>query len=603
VFSTALVTVVPHVARAQAIEAWVQRYNGPANAGDWAWALAVDASGSVYVTGGSYGSSIASPDCVTLAYSSTGLPLWTNRYNGPGNSSDQAFALALDANGNVVVTGFSFGSAGPDCVTIKYSSAGVPLWTNRYNGPANGSDQAVALAMDSSGNVVVTGYAYNGSNDDYLTIQYSSAGVLLWVRSYNGPANGDDSAHAVAVDATGKVFVTGTSDGVGTGSDYATVAYSIAGVPLWTNRYDGGYIGPYGPGGDRANALALEASGDVFVTGASDGHGYATIRYSGAGVPVWTNCYNGQEATAVAVDPTGNVVVTGSAFHGSGTGNDFATLKYSGAGVPLWTNLYNGPGNGTDWATALAVNASGSVFVTGWSAGIGDNPDYATVAYSGAGVSLWTNRYDGPGRNWDVPRAVALDASGNVYVAGGSKDVDFDDDLATIKYVTPPIITRQPLSCTNTVGTTASFSVEAVGGLPLSYQWRKGDADLADGGNIAGVTTTNLLIANVQLTDAGGYSVVVTNAYGTTTSAVAQLTVIVPPSGGQLTNVSYSPETGFSFIFRDGTVGQTYRIQRSLSLAEGSWVDWQTFTYHEPLGLMDVGAAGAEWRFYRAISP
>jgi hypothetical protein len=87
------------------------------------------------------------------------------------------------------------------------------------------------------------------------------------------------------------------------------------------------------------------------------------------------------------------------------------------------------------------------------------------------------------------------------------------------------------------------------------------------------------------------------------TSSVAQLTVTIPPSPGRFTNLSYSPAMGFSFIFRDATLGRPYRIQRSPSMAEGSWVDWQSFTYSEPIYLLDMGATGLERRFYRAVSP
>ena len=96
---------------------------------------------------------------------------------------------------------------------------------------------------------------------------------------------------------------------------------------------------------------------------------------------------------------------------------------------------------------------------------------------------------------------------------------------------------------------------------------------------------------------------VVTNEWGSATSVAAHLTVTIPPSAGRFTNLAYSPETGFSFIFRDGTVGQAYRIQRSTSGAEGSWMDWQSLTYSEPAGFLDVSATGTERRFYRAISP
>jgi len=265
----------------------------------------------------------------------------------------------------------------------------------------------------------------------------------------------------------------------------------------------------------------------------------------------------------------------------------------------LWTNFYNGPGNSSDDASAVAVDASGNVYVTGGSRGTDNRTDFATVAYSIAGVAWWTNRYGGPG-NDDLPQAVAVDANGDVYVTGFSRGSATGNDFATIKYVTPPFLLCHPLSCTNAVGTTASFTVQVAGSAPFSYQWRKGETDLTDGGNLSGVTTPNLQIAAVQLSDACGYSVVVTNAWGSATSHVAQLTVV---SVGRFSNLSYSPVTGLSFVFCDATVGQPYRIQRSSSLQPDSWTNWQSFTYSEPLFLTDMGAAGHERRFYRAVSP
>ncbi len=290
------------------------------------------------------------------------------------------------------------------------------------------------------------------------------------------------------------------------------------------------------------------------------------------------------------------------------------TVKYSSAGALLWTNRYPGLGikNGHNQPRALALDAGGNVVVTGASCGIGGVDiwfwDIATVAYSRSGMPLWTNRYNGPGNQTDYAWQVAVDASNNVYVAGVSETGDSNNDLrkfafTAVKYVVPPIITRQPLSCTNTVGSTASFSVEAAGALPLSYQWRKGDGNLLDGGFTSGVNTTNLMIRDIQLADEGDYSVVVNNVFGTATGTVVHLTVVVPPNHGRFTNLSYSRETRFTFIFRDGTVGQPYRIQTSATGLQGSWTDWQSFTYSAPAGFMDVSATGAERRYYRAITP
>jgi len=77
--------------------------------------------------------------------------------------------------------------------------------------------------------------------------------------------------------------------------------------------------------------------------------------------------------------------------------------------------------------------------------------------------------------------------------------------------------------------------------------------------------------------------------------------IVVSP--GRFISFLYSPVMGFSFIFRDGTVGQSYRIQTSTSLAAGSWVDWQSFTYTAPAGFLDFSATGATNKLYRAVSP
>jgi len=92
-----------------------------------------------------------------------------------------------------------------------------------------------------------------------------------------------------------------------------------------------------------------------------------------------------------------------------------------------------------------------------------------------------------------------------------------------------PAITSQPVSRTNVSGTTATFTVAATGTAPLTYEWRFNGANLANGGAISGVTTTNLTIASAQTNHAGNYTVVVSNAYGSVTSAVATLVVTVAP--------------------------------------------------------------------------
>jgi hypothetical protein len=352
-----------------------------------------------------------------VAWPQSGAPIWTNRFSSPGEADDIPCAVAVNNAGTVYVTGFSYGGTGngdDDYLTLAYSSTGVPLWTNRYHGPANRLNYPVGIALGPNGNVVVAGYV-TATNRwvDYATIAYSSAGVSLWTNCYEGPASRDDRATAMAVAGDGTVFVTGYSYGTNGFNEYATLAYSAAGEPLWTNRYGTGASSSTSP-----TALAVDTNGNVFVTGDTD---YATIAYSSAGVPLWTNCYRAWNtlvncARAIATDKSGNVFVTGRSRFYIGE-NDYATVAYSGAGVPLWTNRYNGPANLDDTALAIAVNSEGHVFVTGYSAAT-NGYEYATVAYSSTGLPLWTNRYRQPGDQFTYPAALAVDVSGNVFVTG-----------------------------------------------------------------------------------------------------------------------------------------------------------------------------------------
>ena len=322
---------------------WVKRYNGPGKGWDVARAIATDSSGNVYVTGESAGSA-SGKDLATVKYSGAGKELWVKRYNGPGNKDDYAKAIAVDGSGNIYVAGSSASSStGQDATIIKYSGAGKQLWVKRYNGPGNKDDSADAVVLDGSGNICVTGSsAGSGSGYDYAVIKYSGAGKQLWVKRYNGPSKGDDHPRAIAVDGSGNVYVTGYAWGgwnwdSGSGSDYTTIKYSAAGKQLWLKQYNG-------PGNreDCAQAIALDGSGNVYVTGSSAGADlegdycdYATIKYSSAGVQLWVERYDGpgewgdsdDGANAIAADKSGNIYVTGSSI-GADTGIDYATIKY-----------------------------------------------------------------------------------------------------------------------------------------------------------------------------------------------------------------------------------------------------------------------------------
>jgi hypothetical protein len=103
------------------------------------------------------------------------------RYNGPANNEDQGYDVITDDDGNIIVGGYSYGSgSGADFLTIKYTSDGVGLWTNRYNGPENGADRIKSVAVDGFGGVYVAGESASSS---IVTIKYSADGTPVMDQS------------------------------------------------------------------------------------------------------------------------------------------------------------------------------------------------------------------------------------------------------------------------------------------------------------------------------------------------------------------------------------------------------------------------------------
>ncbi|MBK9331160.1 MAG: SBBP repeat-containing protein [Ignavibacteria bacterium] len=414
---------------------WLRSYNFSSEDAD---AVAVDNSGNVYVTG------MSGTDYATLKYNSSGILLWVSRYNGTGNSTDHARDIAVDSSGNVYVTGYSIGTSfNSDYVTIKYNSLGAQQWLMRYNGSGNGNDDAFSIAADNSGNVYVTGNAVGfGTQNDFATVKYNSAGIQQWIRSYNGTGNNVDFAYRLVLDETSNVYVTGWSRGTGTEDDnFATIKYDAAGTEQWARTYNGP-----GDGFDQPQSIAADKYGNVYVTGRSPGittqYDFTTIKYNSSGDSIWVRRFDGIESSSdnsrsVAVDTSGNVYVFGQSY--SAVSNyDFLTLKYNSSGVILWSKIFNGPGNNVENANDMALDNSGNVFITGSSAFAGANYNFATVKYTSDGTEQWSDTYNGTVSGSDQSFSIAVDSSDKIYITGTSSGILTEKDFVTIKYSQDP---------------------------------------------------------------------------------------------------------------------------------------------------------------------
>ena len=437
-----LIIILVFVTQSFAIgQEWASRYNGSGNSSDWSYAIAIDPIGNIVVTGYST-STGTSKDYKTIKYNTEGTILWESFFNGPVNGGDYSNALAIDASGNIYVTGrVDYGTAGADIVTIKYNSSGSQQWMARYSGAGNGFDEGKTIHLLNDGGVIVGGKTTGiTSGFDFVTIKYNADGTLGWSSVYNGTGNNEDYIVSADIDNSNNVYVTGCSIGAGSGGDLVVIKYDITGAQQWLKRYNGA-----GNGGDAAVGLKVDAANNIIVGGSTDmGAGqkfnFITLKYNTEGTLIWEKQYNGTSsdmdlATAMSVDVANNIYLTGltTQLYGTRLDSNYGTIKYDPAGNQQWIKFYDGPNNSVDIARSIFVDNNSNVYICGSSKGAGSD-DYATIKYSPTGSQLWVMSYNGTGNLNDYSSSIVADNLGNAYVTGRSYGSGTDYDYATIKY-------------------------------------------------------------------------------------------------------------------------------------------------------------------------
>ncbi|MBV6462576.1 MAG: hypothetical protein HJHJAOHD_02752 [Flavobacteriales bacterium] len=369
---------------------WDAVYAGAGGWHDAAADLQVDASGNVYVTGSVYTSSNDSNDVITLKYNSSGSLQWSDVYNGASSLNDGGTSLQLDASGNVYVSAFTQdANNGFDFLLLKYDNSGSLLLNQQFD-LNNVHDVPVSLIVTSTRLAIAGATQVDTVDWDYLYVAYHPVnGSYISHSTSTGGTAGFDKVHDLQTDASGNFYLTGTVFNASTGYDILTVKLDDNLNVIWSANYNS-----TSTMNDVGNALAVDNSGNVLVTGFSEtsteGTNYVTIQYNSSGTQQWVKTFNGEgnaadTARAIAVDANNNVYITGSSFNGST--EDFYTTKYKSNGTELWGIAFNGIYNGSDRAFDIALDSLGGVLVSGQSQ-TQTGFEYATVRYE-----EYTNTY------------------------------------------------------------------------------------------------------------------------------------------------------------------------------------------------------------------
>jgi len=401
---------------------WVSSFGGTGS--DGGRAVAVDGAGNVFAAGwfsgtASFGAaslvSAGGQDVFLTKSTASGSLLWARRFGSTG--SETVTSMALDANGNIFLGGYfsgtanlggnSLASAGNyDMFLAKYDPSGNHLWSQRFGG--TDLDALYGLAVDSQGNVVITGsyrqwvsfggstfYGIYGGDTGFLA-KYSPSGGYLWSQSFaGGSAN---YGRGVAIGQSDTILITGYFNG-------------------WINF-----------GGGQLNA-AFASAPNIFIA-----------KFAATGASVWARAHGNQntiKALAIAVDANADVLITGE-FHGQ-TDLGGGTLLGSAMYTDVFLAKYAGTDGSFRWAqaivgnlgatpTAIATDGQKNVLVTGYFYGtynfgglslsslVGQN-DVFVGKYSSSGTRVWAERFGGTGT--DQGFSLAVDAAGYPVVAGG----------------------------------------------------------------------------------------------------------------------------------------------------------------------------------------
>ncbi len=374
--------------------AWISQIG--TNEGDFGESVAVDASGNVYVCGYTYGdlagANAGEIDAFLRKSDSDGNELWTRQVGTSGD--DISYAVAVDASNDVYITGMTTGNlagtnnGGKDIFLSKFDSSGSSLWTTQVGTDVN--ENSLGVAADMLGNSYICGYTLgdlsgpgSGTVDAYLS-KFDSSGGEVWTTQID--SGGGDWCQSIAVDVAGNAYITGYTNGDLDGAnagvhDVFLSKFNDSGEEAWTTQ-----VGTNS--WDLSFAVAVDSSGNIYITGGTEGdfdgqnagnYDVFLSKFSNLGEELWTTqvgTFAHEEGRALAVDALGNAYVSGSISSGTTQSGDAFLMKFDSLGNEVWTSRV-GSDDG-DFSYSVALDAEGDVYMSGFTGGDLGGPSFGT---------------------------------------------------------------------------------------------------------------------------------------------------------------------------------------------------------------------------------
>jgi len=403
-----------------------------------------DASGNIYTLGATTTSN-STTDILLSKKNSSGVTLWTKQINGTANYHDFGAGMVITSGGDVYITGAITNNTttlAPDLILRKYNSSGTQQFSSTYAGAGYGA-VGKDIVLDASSNSYITGAEYNSSlSANILTISFNSSGSQRWATlfDYNGL---NDGGVKIATKST-NVTVTGAVTQGTNSYKIATLSFTAATGAISETVTTGSTMTS---SVEIVTGMTTDASGNTYICGATEvsGQGYNmyVAKLTSSLTIAWQQTYNGSsnlddQAKGIQVDASGNVYITGYSTS-STLGKEIRTIKYNSSGTLQWNNVINSTGNNADQAYDMEIDASSNIYVVGSIASDINQLDYYTVKYNSSGTKIWDIQTDGSHLN-DQATNVTLDSLNNVIVTGESETMTNTYVYTTVKYVQKDII-------------------------------------------------------------------------------------------------------------------------------------------------------------------
>lgn len=422
----------------QPVTEWIQRYNSPGNLNEDLIDMVQDKYGNTFITG-----NVGSPtDIITLKYNSSGNLLWSRIYNGPANRGDEAVKINVDDSGFVYVAGDSFNYIEfNNYLTIKYSSAGDIIWIRELENNDSTGDVPRDMVLDDSANIYITGRGNSCAicPSDYITIKYDRNGNLLWKKNYHGEGYFSNYAWTLTVDKSNRVIVSGMSADINNTYYNATVIYNSNGDLIRVIKYDSAYV----------RQITTDESDNIYIGGNvwrqefSNQYDFFLNKYDSSGNWLWNQTYNtpftqqrNDYFSWMSLDAQNeNIYYTGSTIFYNQNGYNFTLFKYSSNGDSVWKRGYSPVTNSSNPPVYLTRDKYNNFYITGSSNYNTPYYRFLTVKYDSAGNFIWAENYLNILFFNHYAKRVLVDSANSVYVGGTSYGPESgSNDIVLIKY-------------------------------------------------------------------------------------------------------------------------------------------------------------------------